>query len=88
MTELLTVSETTESKQFWLQQGLGKGHELALEAADALIVPEKDFRDGVAFVFHQDTTTLYKFLSTKLTGAISIEICSNDEEYLDSVVTR
>ena len=83
MTELLTVSETTETKQYWLQQGLGKGHEASLSAADALIVPEKDFRDGVAFVFHQDTTTLFKFLSAKLTGTITVEICANDEEYLE-----
>lgn len=83
MTELITVSETTESKQYWLQQGLGKGHEATLATADGLIVPERNFRDGVPFVFHQDTTTLYKFLSTKLAGSISIEICANDEEYLE-----
>lgn len=83
MTELITVSETVESKQYWLKQGLGKGHEAALAAADGLIVPEKDFRDGVAFVFHQDTTTLCKFLSTRLAGSMSIEICANDDEYLE-----
>jgi len=83
MSELLAVSETPESKQYLLQQGLGQGLEAALSAADALIVPEKDFRDGVAFVFHQDTTTLYRYLSTQLTGSMSIEICSNDDEYLE-----
>ena len=83
MSDLLTVSETQESKAYWLQQGLGQGFEAVLSAADALIVPEKDFREGVAFVFHQDTTALYRYLSTQLAGSLSIEICSNDDEYLE-----
>lgn len=83
MTNLLTVSETPESKEYWLQQGLGKGLEETLSAADALLVPEKDFREGVKFVFHQDTTTLFKYLSSQLLGDVSIEILSNDEEYLE-----
>lgn len=83
MSDLLTVSETPESKEYWLQQGLGRGFEGVLSSADALIVPEKDFRQGVAFVFHQDTTTLYRYLSTQLAGILSIEICSNDDEYLE-----
>ena len=83
MSNLITVSETAESKEYWLEQGLGRGFEAALATADALIVPEKDFREGVAFVFHQDTTTLYRFLSRELAGRVSIEICSNDDEYLE-----
>lgn len=83
MSEILVVSETSESKEYWLQQGLGRGIEAMLATADALIVPERNFRDGVAFVFHQDTTTLYRYLSTNLEGVISIEICSNDDEYLE-----
>jgi hypothetical protein len=83
MSDLLTVSETPESKEYWLQQGLGKGLEATLSAADALLVPEKDFREGVKFVFHQDTTTLFKYLSSHLLGDISIEILSNDDEYLE-----
>jgi len=83
MSDLLTVFETQESKEYWLQQGLGQGFEVALSAADALIVPEKDFREGIAFTFHQDTTTLYRYLSTQLAGSLSIEICSNDDEYLE-----
>jgi hypothetical protein len=27
MSEILTITETTETKQYWLEQGLGKGHE-------------------------------------------------------------
>lgn len=83
MSNLITISETTESKEYWLHQGLGQGFEALLSAADALIVPEKEFREGVAFVFHQDTTTLYRYLSTQLAGSLSIEICSNDDEYLE-----
>lgn len=83
MSDLLTVSETQESKDFWLQQGLGLRFEAALSAADALIVPEQNFREGLAFVFHQDTTTLHRYLSTQLAGSLSIEICANDEEYLE-----
>lgn len=83
MPDLLTVSETTESKEYWLQQGLGKGHEATLSTADALLVPEKDFREGVKFVFHQDTITLFRYLSSQLLGDISVEILANDEEYLE-----
>ncbi len=83
MSELLTVLETQESKDSWLRQGLGQGHEAALAVADILIVPEKDFREGVAFVFHQDTTTLFRYLSKEVAGSLSVEICANDDEYLE-----
>lgn len=83
MSDLITVSETSESKSYWLQQGLGRGLEDLLAAADALIVPEKDFRDGIKFVFHQDATTLFKYLSTQLADDLRVEILSNDDEYIE-----
>jgi hypothetical protein len=78
----VTVVQSTESKQFWLAQGLGAGHEPDLEAADVLIVPVKDFREGVPFAFHQDTPALYRFLVAEL-GGLKVEICANDEEYVE-----
>ncbi|WP_206336718.1 hypothetical protein, partial [Pseudomonas viridiflava] len=60
---LITISETTESKLYWLSQGLGKGHEAQLESADVILVPEKNFREGFPFLFHQDTPELLKYLS-------------------------
>lgn len=81
MPDLITICESPESRGYWLQQGLGTGLEDVLATADALIVPEKDFREGLPFVFHQDTTTLYKYLSAQLAGALTIEVCANDDEY-------
>lgn len=78
----ITIVETSESKEFWLAQGLGAGHEADLAAADVLIVPQKDFREGVPFAFHQDTPALYRFLVAEL-GDLKIEICSSDEEYVE-----
>jgi len=83
MSELLVISETKESKQYWLEQGLGKGFEEEINAAAALIVPEKNFREEVAFVFHHDTTRLYRYLLENLGGDLSLEICSNDDEYCE-----
>lgn len=83
MSENLIITEVLETKEYWLQQGLGKGLEDLLSAADVLIVPEKNFRKDVAFVFHQDTTILYRYLSAQLAGSLSIEICSTDNEYLE-----
>lgn len=83
MTTSLDPVQTIENREYWVAQGLGAQHRDQLIAADALIVPEKDFRDGVPFVFHQDTTTLYKFLSEQLKGQIAIEICASDDEYVE-----
>lgn len=80
---LITISETTESKLYWLSQGLGKGHEAQLESADVILVPEKNFREGFPFLFHQDTPELLKYLSENLSSHTSVEICANDDEYLE-----
>lgn len=81
--QYLTISETSESKKYWLQQGLGKGFESNLASADVLLVPEKDFREGVPFVFHQDTPSFYRYLSSRLLGQATVEICATDDEYLE-----
>lgn len=83
MSEIIVISETTEGRDYWLQQGLGSKHKNEIRAADALIVPEKDFREGVPFVFHQDTMTLYQFIKTNLVDGISVEVCADNEEYLE-----
>lgn len=77
-----TVTETSESKEFWLKQGLGRDHSSNLSAADLLIVPLKDFRDGVPFLFHQDTPALLRYLAAEL-GDLKVEICATDEEYVE-----
>jgi hypothetical protein len=83
MTEALTVTETTESRQFWLEQNIVKGLESQLTAADVLIVPLLEFRPGVKYVFHQDTPALYEYLRSALADQMIVEICANDEEYLE-----
>lgn len=77
----VTVGDASEGRDFWLAQGLGKGLEQKLQTADVLIVPEKDFRPGFPFLFHQDTGHLYQYLSSHLGGKLSVEICATDEEY-------
>jgi hypothetical protein len=83
MTSSLDPVQTNETRKYWVAQGLGTQHLDQLVAADALIVPEKDFREGVPFVFHQDTTILYKYLAEQLQGQIDIEICVSDDEYVE-----
>lgn len=78
---VITIEEASDGRNFWLSQGLGKGLEQKLEAADVLIVPEKDFRPGFPFLFHQDTGHLYQYLSSHLSGKLDVEICATDEEY-------
>lgn len=83
MSELIAVSEVTEGKAYWLQLGLARGHMAEVSAADALIVPEKNFRQGVPYVFHQDTTTLYHYLKKNLNSRFSIEVCADDHEFVE-----
>jgi hypothetical protein len=83
MSEPIAVSEVTEGKAYWLQLGLATGHMAEVSSADALIVPEKDFRQGVPYVFHQDTTTLYQYLKKHLSSEFAIEVCADDHEFVE-----
>lgn len=83
MSNIIAITETFENKVFWLEQGLAGGHLDAVTSADALIVPEKDFREGVPFVFHQDTTVFFQYLETNLKGQFSIELLADDDEYIE-----
>lgn len=83
MTEILSVTETVESRQFWVDQKIAKGLEPQLAAAHVLIVPLIDFRPDVKYVFHQDTPALYEYLRSTLADQMVVEICVNDEEYLE-----
>lgn len=83
MSQIITVTPTEEGKGYWLHQGLAKDHFAQIESADVLIVPEKDFCQGVPFVFHQDTAALFKYLRTNLEDSTSVEVCASDEEYME-----
>jgi hypothetical protein len=83
MSEPITMFEVTEGKSYWLQLGLARGHMAEVRSADALIVPEKDFRQGVPYVFHQDTTTLYQYLKKSVNGQFLIEVCADDHEFVE-----
>ena len=83
MSEPITMFEVAEGKAYWLQLGLASGHMEEVSSADALIVPEKDFRQGVPYVFHQDTTTLYQYLKRNVSGQFSIEVCADDHEFIE-----
>lgn len=78
----VTVSETAESKDFWIAQGLAEGHESALQAADVLIVPILNLRERVQFSFHQDTPALFKYLTSELSD-FKVEICSCETDYVE-----
>lgn len=60
-----------------------KGLEPQLAVADILIVPLHEFRPGFKFVFHQDTPALYQYLKSTLADQMVVEICANDDEYLE-----
>lgn len=83
MSQPLVIELTDETRQAWLGIDLGSGHHAEIAAAEILIVPEKDFRDGVKYVFFQDTIKLLNFLQAELNGQLKVEICANDEEYLE-----
>lgn len=83
MNQPLVVIPTDETRQAWLGIDLGSTHQAEIAAASILIVPERDFRDGVKYVFFQDTIKLLNFLQTELSGQLTVEICANDEEYLE-----
>jgi hypothetical protein len=82
-TDVLAVTETIESRQFWVAQEFLKSLEPQLSAADVLIVPMREFRPGVDFVFHQDTPALFEYLKAGLAGQAVVEICAADDEYLE-----
>lgn len=83
MTEVLTVTETTESRQFWLEQHMAKALAAQLAASDVLIVPLHEFRPGIKYAFHHDTPALYKYLRSELADQMVVDICTNDEDYLE-----
>lgn len=83
MNQPLVVAPTDETRQAWLGIDLGAGHQAEIAAANVLIVPERDFRDGVKYVFFQDTIKLLNFLQAGLDGQLTVEICANDDEYLE-----
>jgi hypothetical protein len=83
MNNLLSISDTEQGRAFWLGQGLARQHLERVSAADVLIVPLKDFREGVPFVFHQDTAGLFHFLANSLDGQATIEVVADDDEYME-----
>jgi len=83
MNQPLVVTLTDESRQTWLDIDLGSGYQAEIAAANVLIVPERDFRNGIKYVFFQDTINLLNFFQTELNGKLTVEICANDEEYLE-----
>lgn len=83
MGQILTITPTDETKKLWLDSGLGEQHKEEISAADILIVPEKNFREGIEYVFFQDTIKLLNYLKTELNGTLIIDLCASDEEYLE-----
>jgi hypothetical protein len=83
MQSAIEVSETDQHRAYWLSQGLAQQSLEEVTAADVLIVPLKDFRERIPFVFHQDTITVARFLEKTLAGQAKIEVLADDEEYLE-----
>jgi hypothetical protein len=83
MNQPLVFAATDETRQAWLEKDLGSGYQREIAAANVLIVPERYFRDGVKYVFFQDTIKLLNYLQAGLNGQLTVEICSNDDEYLE-----
>jgi hypothetical protein len=83
MNNVLSISETDQGRAFWIDQGLARQYLERVSAADVLIVPLKDFRDGVRFVFHQDTAMFSRWLAEHLKGQATIEVLADDDEYME-----
>lgn len=83
MDSSIEISATEQDRSFWLGQGLARQHFEEVSAAEILIVPLKDFREGVPFAFHQDTASFARYLSKKLAGQAKIEVLADDEEYIE-----
>ncbi|MBD8625950.1 hypothetical protein IFT64_03265 [Oxalobacteraceae sp. CFBP 8753] len=79
----IEVNETVQDRFFWLGQGLAHNNLAEVSSADLLIVPLKDFREGIPFAFHQDTASLARFLAKKMAGQAKVEVLADDEEYLE-----
>lgn len=83
MQSAIEVSETEQHRAFWLAQGLAQQNQEEVSAADVLIVPLKDFREKVPFVFHQDTIAVARFLGKALAGQAKVEVLADDEEFVE-----
>ena len=83
MDSSLEVSATEHGRSFWLDQGLARQNFEGVSAAEVLIVPLKDFREGVAFAFHQDTASFARYLTKNLAGQAKIEVLADDDEYVE-----
>lgn len=83
MDSSLEVSATEKNSSFWLGQGLARQNFREVSAAEVLIVPFKDFREGVPFAFHQDTPSFARYLAKNLAGQAKIEVLADDEEYIE-----
>jgi len=83
MQSAIEASETEQHRAFWLAQGLAQQIRDEVSAADVLIVPLKDFRERVPFVFHQDTIAVARFLSKALAGQAKVEVLADDEEFVE-----
>jgi hypothetical protein len=79
----LSVTETEQGRAFWLEQGRARQHLAKVTEADILIVPLKDFRERVPFIFHQNTDAFARFLASSLNGKATVEVMADDEEYVE-----
>ncbi|WP_377701303.1 hypothetical protein [Pseudoduganella sp. UC29_71] len=77
------ISASEQDRPFWLSQGLASKNADEVAAADILIVPLKDFREGIPFAFHQDTIAVARFLGKALSGKASLEVLADDDEFVE-----
>lgn len=83
MNRSFELAATKQDRAFWLGQGLARQNFEAVSAAEVLIVPLKDFREGVAFAFHQDTASFARYLAKNFVGQAKIEVLADDDEYVE-----
>jgi hypothetical protein len=83
MDSSIEIYATEQDRSFWLGQGLAHQNFGEVSAAEILIVPLKDFREGVPFAFHQDTASFARYLAKSLVGQAKIEVLADDEEYIE-----
>ena len=81
----IVIEDSIETKKdFICRKGIEDALRGELDKADILILPKKDFREGVPFCVPECTREIFQFLKTELAKTDnSIDLAISDDEYTE-----